>query len=74
MNDHHEDAVRIAYYFVWDAEADDYGIDWLCDDCAEKRDEDLVISGYLLPGYAKRCIDCNRPNEAALNPGVRPTA
>jgi hypothetical protein len=73
MYDHHEDAVKIAYYFVRDTEADEYDVDWLCDDCAEKRDEDLVIAGYLLPGDAKRCEDCDRPNEAALNPGVRPT-
>jgi hypothetical protein len=66
MYDHHEDAVKIAYYFVWDTEADEYGIDWLCDDCAAKRDGDLVIAGYLLPGDAKRCEDCDRPNEAAV--------
>jgi hypothetical protein len=70
MYNHHEDAVRIAYYFVRDTEADEYDIDWLCDDCAAERDGDLVISGYLLPEDAKRCEDCDRPNEAALSPGA----
>ena len=63
MYDDHEDAVKIAYYFVWDTEADEYGIDWLCDDCAAERDGDLVIAGYLLPGDAKRCEDCVAPTK-----------
>jgi hypothetical protein len=66
MYDHHEDAVKIAYYFVWNTEVGDYDVDWLCDDCAAERDGDLVISGYLSPGDAKRCEDCDRPNDALL--------
>jgi hypothetical protein len=73
MYDHHEDAVKIAYYFVWDTEAEVYDIIWLCDDCAAERDGGLVISGYLLPGDAKRCEDCDRPNEAAVEEYYKPS-
>ena len=66
MYDHHEDAVRIAYYFVWDTEADDYFVLLLCEDCAAGRDGDVRIAGNPPHGEPKRCEDCDSPNEAAL--------
>lgn len=66
MYDHHEDAVRIAYYFIWDTEADEYSVTWLCEDCAAERGGDLVIAGDLSAEDAKRCEDCDRPNDALL--------
>jgi hypothetical protein len=73
MYDHDEDAVRIAYYFVWNTEVGDYDVDWLCDDCAAEQDSDLRISGYLSPEDAKRCEDCDRPNEAAVEEYYKPS-
>jgi hypothetical protein len=66
MYNHHEDAVRIAYYFVWDTEADEYDFVWLCEECAAERDGDPRIAGDLSPGERKRCMDCDCPNEALL--------
>ena len=67
MYDHHEVGVRIACYFIWDAEADDYySVVWLCEDCAADWDGDLRMAGDVSSGEPKRCKDCDRPNDALL--------
>src|SRR5215212_9065281 len=70
MYDHHEDAVRIAYYFVRDTEADEYSVTWLCEDCAAERDGDVVIAGDVSSEDAKRCEDCDRLGETPVKIGV----